>query len=184
MTKPLACLLLAAALSACASPRTTPRDAPAPRSGGVGVQDISGLLQAPTGRIALAPNEAYLEPLEAVGSPMPAYPADLLSARLEPQSVCISVAIGTRGEILARRELVEPPTCPAAAHAAFAEAALGAVSTWTFEPARRCVFPSAAAKELAHASCSGGEAIPIAVTLTYRFVYAQRDGRGDVRLGR
>lgn len=182
MLKPLACLFCLAVLAACAAPRGGPilpsSDA---RSGAVGVQDISGLLQAPEGRVALAPNEAYLEPLEAVGSPLPGYPPALLDAQLAPQTVCVSVAIGADGAILSSRGRVDLPTCPEPVHPAFVNAARTTLATWVFEPARRCVFPSPAAKALANANCSGGREIPIAVTLTYRFVFEQHDGRGSVR---
>lgn len=114
---------------------------------------------------------------------MPPYPAHLLEARLPAQTVCVRVAISAQGTILSSSGLVEMPACPEPADAALMDVVRGTLARWTFEPARRCVFPSLAAKEMAIASCNGGQEIPIAVTLTYRFVFEQHDGRGAVRLG-
>ena len=185
MVKPFACLLACLLLAACATRRADPPPdaAPASRAGSVGFQDISGLVNVPV-RVSLAPNETYLEPLEAVGSPMPGYPPVLLGARLAPQTVCVSVAIDAQGGILSSGGVIAPPACPAPAEAAFLDAVRTTLAGWTFEPARRCVFPSVAAKELANANCSGGREIPIPVTLTYRFVFEQHDGKGVVRMGR
>lgn len=177
------CVPVAVLCAGCATAVESPRGA-VPRAGAVGVQDISGLTAAPHGRIALAGNESYLEPLEAVDSPLPAYPAHLLAARLDAQAVCVRIGIDATGAIVSSRPHVESPACPAAADPAFAQAAADTLATWTFEPARRCIFPTPEAKELALASCSGGREVPIAVSLTYRFVFEQRDGEGSVRMGR
>lgn len=180
-----ALLLSALAVAGCATPRADSQaveDSPR-RAGAVGFQDISGLASAPGGRVALAPNEAYLEPLEAVGSPLPRYPSQLLSARLDAQTVCVRLAIDADGKITGRTPVVEDPACPAASDPAFWDSVSSTLARWTFEPARRCVFPTVAMKEMTNASCSGGQEIPIAVSVTYRFVFEQRDGHGSVRMG-
>lgn len=179
------CLLSGIVLAAC----TTRGDAPSRGhadqrvTSTVGFQDISDLTSAPNGRLSLAANESYLEPLEATDSPMPPYPADLLGSNLDAQTVCLRVAVGVDGTVASAVPLTEPPACPAPVDPAFSQAASRTVMAWAFEPARRCVFPTAAIKELAIASCNGGEETPIAVTLTYRFVFEQNDGTGTVRLG-
>lgn len=153
------------------------------RSGAVGFQDISGLASAPNGRVTLAENESFLEALEGPHSPMPAYPSGLLGASLEPQTVCVSVSLDARGDIISIVPVVELPACPAAVAPAFVAAVTETVGGWTYEPARRCIFPTVAIKDMAFASCNGGQEVAIAVTLTYRFVFEQRDGKGSVRLG-
>lgn len=153
-------------------------------SGAVGFQDISGLMSAPTGRLKLGENETYLEALEDPRSPMPVYPADLLSARLPPQTACVRVSLNEQGKITSIIPAVEPPACPEGVASVFASAVSDAVERWAFEPARRCSFPTAAAKAMAFSNCSGGQETPIAVTLTYKFVFEQKEGEGSVRLGR
>ena len=62
----------------------------------------------------------------------------------------------------------------------FLDAARDAVLGWHFDAAFRCEYPSDAAR--IREDCSGGRETPQAVSLAYRFIFEQRDGRGSVRL--
>jgi hypothetical protein len=53
---------------------------------------------------------------------------------------------------------------------------------WRFDPAFRCVFPEGVRPAPGVCSGTGVEEIPQAVSLVYRFVFEQRDGRGNVRM--
>ena len=69
--------------------------------------------------------------------------------------------------------------------ASFVRLAMHAARAWRFEPAVRCVFANAEAKTAAtNTGCAGATEIPQAVSLHYRFVFEQDEGRGAVRLAR
>ncbi|MFD0740447.1 hypothetical protein ACFQZQ_14270 [Lysobacter koreensis] len=155
-------------------------------SGQVGVRDITGLVPL-AARMELADHESFLMPLDDHDNAMPVYPESLLARRLPPQALCLRVSIGVDGAVMASAPIDEgAPACPDihAIDAAFFHAAQTVVSGWRFDPALRCVFPTVAAKEHVEASCSGGEEVPVPVSLAYRFVFEQRDGHGSVRIGK
>ena len=153
------------------------------RTGQVGMRDISGMIAQPS-RMALAPNESFLVPLEDDGNASPLYPVALLVQRLPPQAVCVRVGIERDGRVVSSSEAIAPPECPApgAVDAAFFDAVKAAVASWRYEPGLRCVFPDAKTKDGTVGSCGGYTEVPEAVTLTYRFVFEQKDGRGSVRM--
>ena len=70
----------------------------------------------------------------------------------------------------------------ATAAAEFVAAARAATLQWRFDPAFRCVYPGDIRPE--HGMCvgKGVQEIPQAVSLVYRFVFEQVDGRGSVRM--
>lgn len=152
-------------------------------SGQVGMRDISAVI-APTTRMQLADNESFLMPLDDSANATPAYPDALLAQRLPAQIVCMRVSVDRDGAVTSSAPLVKMPECPGPelVDAAFFGAAARAVAGWRFDPALRCVFPDAKTKENTIASCGGFQAIPEAVSLTYRFVFEQKDGRGSVRV--
>lgn len=171
-------------LAGCASTRESSIEE-ASRAGSVGVTDITQGV-ATDARMVLAANESFLMPLDERDNQVPDYPASLLAKRLPPQAVCLRVSIGSNGWVMASAPIVEAPDClgPDAIDPAFFDAAIDAVATWRFDPALRCIFPTVKAKENVEASCSGGQEVPQAVSLAYRFVFEQHDGRGAVRVGR
>lgn len=175
-------LLAAALMAGCATHGAVPPDSSA-RSGQVGMREISGAF-AQSPRIALADNESFLVPLEDDANAAPAYPQALLARQLPAQAVCVRVAVSETGSVMSSAPAVQPPECPApgAVDAAFFDAVASAVVRWRYEPGLRCVFPDAKAKDATVGSCGGHREIPQAVSLTYRFVFEQKDGRGSVRM--
>jgi len=154
------------------------------RAGQVGMREISGML-AQSSRVTLADNESFLVPVEDDANAMPAYPDALLSKALPSQAVCVRVAIERDGTVMSSSPAIAPPDCPGEeVDAAFFASVQHAVADWRYDPALRCVFPDAKTKDDTVGSCGGYTEVPEAVTLTYRFVFEQHDGRGSVRMGR
>lgn len=155
------------------------------RAGQVGMREISGMLAQPS-RVTLADNESFLVPVEDEANAMPPYPDGLLSRALPPQAVCVRVAIERDGSVMASSPAIAPPDCPGEREVdpAFFASVRRAVADWRYDPALRCVFPDAKTKDDTVGSCGGHTEVPEAVTLTYRFVFEQHDGRGSVRMGR
>ncbi|WP_158982199.1 hypothetical protein [Lysobacter panacisoli] len=170
-------------LAGCATRAPVASDESVARSGQVGMREISGAF-AQAQRMTLADNESFLVPLEDEANPSPAYPTALLAQQLPSQAVCVRVAIDEAGTVMSSTPAVQPPECPAldAADTAFFDAVAHAVAQWHYEPGLRCVFPDAKTKEQTVGSCGGYREIPQAVSLTYRFVFEQKDGRGSVRM--
>jgi hypothetical protein len=123
-------------------------------------------------------------PLDDSANAVPAYPDSLLVRRLPPQAVCLRVSIDSTGSVLSTAPVAQMPHCPGqeAVDAAFFASAAQAVAGWRFEPALRCVFPDAQTRENTYGSCGGYPETAEAVSLTYRFVFEQKDGRGSVRM--
>ena len=182
-----AMLLLPALLAGCTHARVSPVPVPAvSRTGDVGVTDISQFA-APSGRLVLADNETFFLPLPAAGNALPGYPPSLLAQRLPPQVVCLEIGVGADGEVMTASPIADAAQCPveaaglrAAADPRFLDAARDAVLGWRFDAAFRCEYPNNAAR--LRQDCSGGRETPQAVSLAYRFIFEQRDGRGSVRL--
>jgi len=169
-------------LAGCAAQRPmADNDASSTRSGQVGMRDISGMIAQPS-RMTLAPNESFLVPLEDEGNVAPRYPDTLLARGLPPQAVCVRVGIERDGRVSSSTQAVALPDCPEPVDTAFIDAVRATVSGWRYEPGLRCVFPDAKTKNDTIGSCGGYTGIPEAVTLTYRFVFEQRNGRGSVRM--
>src|SRR5688572_1252669 len=183
MTARGAAALAALLASGCATAPPTANSEAASPSGQVGMRDISAVI-APTTRMQLAENESFLMPLDDSANATPAYPDALLAQRLPAQIVCMRVSVDRDGAVTSSAPMVKMPECPGPEQvdAAFFGAAAKAVAGWRFDPALRCVFPDAKTKENTIASCGGFQAIPEAVSLTYRFVFEQKDGRGSVRV--
>jgi len=178
------CWMLAAMLLAgCATHAPVVKDDA--RAGQVGMREISGMLAQPS-RVTLADNESFLVPVEDDANAMPTYPDGLLPQALPPQAVCVRVAIERDGSVIASSPAVAPPECPGEQEVdpAFFASVQRAVAGWRYDPALRCVFPDAKTKDDTVGSCGGYTEVPEAVTLTYRFVFEQQDGRGSVRMGR
>jgi hypothetical protein len=169
-------------LAGCATQAPIANDG-ATRSGQVGMNEISALIPQPS-RMELADNESFLMPIEDDANPMPAYPETLLARRLPLQAVCVRVGVDRDGGVLSSAPAIAPPNCPEPADAAFFEAVRGAVAGWRYDPALRCVFPDAKTKDDTVGSCGGYTEIREAVTLTYRFMFEQKDGRGSVRMAK
>lgn len=177
---PILIVLACAVLTACA---TTPE--PESRHGAVGFSEIS--TAAPSqARLALADDETFEPPVPRSGNALPAYPAHLLEQRLPPQTLCLRLGIDADGSVLDTEPVSEGPDCPGnlIEESAFFAAASQTVRTWRFEPAFRCLHPSAEAAQASQGGCGfdGTREIPQAVSLVYRFVFRQIDGRGSVEL--
>lgn len=179
-------MLSCAALAGCVHTSVSPvAVAAASRTGDVGFKDISAL-GAPSGRLVLAENETFFLPLPAAGNALPAYPKSLLAQRLPPQAVCLQIGVNTQGDVMTALPIASATQCAgddpgvqAAADRRFSDAARETVSHWRFDAAFRCEYPNDAART--RGDCSGGRETPQAVSLAYRFIFEQRDGRGLVR---
>jgi hypothetical protein len=170
-------VFFSALLAGCA---TTPEREP---RGEVGMREVDAAV-APATRLVLASNESFQRPLFASANALPEYPAALLSQRLPAQAVCLRVGISETGDVLQSAPVHEGADCTATATTAagFVAAAQAAAQQWRFDPAFRCVFPEGKPPE--HGVCvgEGVREIPQAVSLVYRFVFEQVDGRGSVRM--
>ncbi|HEU0305802.1 MAG TPA: hypothetical protein VFR30_02405 [Lysobacter sp.] len=180
MGKLAGALIVLLVVAGCA---TAPSEAPSAeaRSGEVGLQDLTATI-APSARMTLAANENFLPPLPEPGNPPPAYPADLLAQQLPPQVLCLRVSIDEAGAVAAVAPLVHLPDCaePDAVARLFLEVARHTLAGWRYDPAVRCTFEQAAKPD--YPTCVGARETPQAVSLTYRFVFEQQDGRGSVRM--
>ncbi|GAB3388993.1 energy transducer TonB [Lysobacter fragariae] len=179
--RPIVVMTLACALAACAS-HPAIRDEPATNARGqVGIEDLSATV-ASTARLELAEDEHFLGALPEAGNAPPAYPADLLSRRLPPQSVCLRVSVDENGAVPASISIQLPPDCVTSdgVDARFLDAARSAVAAWQFDPAMRCIFDHGRKPDTV--TCDGARQVTQAVSLTYRFVFEQRDGRGTVKV--
>lgn len=171
-----------AALAGCAS---TPDAAPAPdpASGQVGVRDVTAAIPTDA-RLTLGANETFQPPLASPDNPLPAYPAPLLAQRLAPRAVCVQVGIDETGGVIGTAPASGNADCPSVLEEArpFYEAAAAAMQAWRFEPAFRCVFDHVPAP---NEGCGGDgtQEQAQAVSLVFRVVFEQVDGRGVVRVG-
>lgn len=167
-------------LAGCATP---PAKAPPPeprRSGDVAVRPL--LKVAGAQRLELPANEVFNAPLAESANAVPAYPSALLAQRLPPQVVCLRVSIGEQGGVIGTAPIARPPQCPSAGEIApaFADAAAVAASGWRFDPAFRCIYPDA---DSVQPGCAPGmPRVKQPVSLVYRFVFEQHDGRGSVQV--
>jgi hypothetical protein len=178
-------VLCAALLAGCATQPPVTVDDDASRSGQVGMREISSAIAQPS-RMILADNESFLVPIEDDANASPRYPDALLARQLPAQAVCVRVAVGEEGKVMSSAPVVQAPECPAPGEvdAAFFAAVAAAVAQWRYEPGLRCVFPDARTKDNTFGSCGGYTEVPEAVSLTYRFVFEQKDGRGSVRIAK
>lgn len=170
---------LALAATSCSAPRPLPPDDP--RHGQVAYEEVDPSA-AGVMRMTLAPNESFQLPLADPANAAPEYPPGLLARRLPPRVVCMRLAVGEDGSVRDAQPVVSDDDCPAAANGeqAFPAATAEAVRRWRFDPAFRCVFPEGQAVT---STCDGvdGREVPQAVSLIFRFVFEQIDGRAEVR---
>lgn len=149
----------------------------------VGVTEVDSAVPADT-RMTLAENESFMKPMPSAGNEMPLYPDNMLQHQLPPQAVCVRVSIDEKGEVSATAPIGVGPDCPAESNAAtaFYDAAQAATAAWHYEPAFRCIFPKKV--KAPRSGCLGEKVkeVPEAVSIVYRFVFEQTDGKGAVRL--
>ena len=167
-------------LTACITPTRAPLDDP--REGQVGFAEVDSAVPSDI-RLVLADNERYQPPLPDAANPAPEYPAHLLAHHLPPQAVCVRLSIDEYGAVTATAPVDQGPDCTLGmdVESAFYAAAVAAVMQWRFEPAFRCVFPEGSAPDMGCGFIDTQE-VPQAVSLTYRFVFEQVDGKGQVRI--
>lgn len=166
-------------LAGCATLPAAPEPEP-PRSGDVAVRALLDV--AATERLQLPENEVFNAPLGETDNVVPDYPEALLARRLPPRVVCLRVSIGTDGAVMGTAPVAQPPQCPSQVgiDPAFAHAAALAAGSWHFDPAFRCVYPDAGSVQ---PGCTpDSPRVAQAVSLVYRFVFEQHDGRGSVRM--
>ena len=172
---------VALGLAACACAPTSQRSA----SGQVGVSEVDTAVPAES-RMTLSSNETFQPPLPAADNAIPIFPTDLLAQRLSPQALCLRVSIDERGAVIDSAPLATGPDCPEIEQVApaFYEAAQEAVNAWRFDPAFRCIYPDGAEPD-PQGGCwgEGVKEEAQAVSLAYRFMFEQVDGKGAVRLG-
>lgn len=168
-------------LAGCTPTSAAFEDVRAPRAGDVGLTEITSSVPA-AGRMVMADGETFFMPMASQDNALPSYPQALLAQRLPPQTVCLRVSIDSAGAVMDATRLARPPDCPGSneADARFLAAAAAAARTWHFDPAVRCEYPNLQARQ--REDCTGGRETPQAVSLVYRFVFEQRDGRGLVRM--
>lgn len=172
-------------VAGCASTPVVSTADPSDPSGVVGMRPFEPGATPEVGRLALASHESFLMPVGDLANRPPVYPESRLPGRWPPQVVCLRLAVGTDGRVHDVADVTGRPGCEidSPSHPDFASAAMHAVQGWRFEPAVRCVFASAADRQAAsNTGCANAEEIPEAVSLHYRFVFEQVDGRGAVRL--
>lgn len=174
-------MLGGALLAGCAA--TPDKAPPASRSGQVGVQEVTAGVPSEA-RLVLAQNETFELPLPAPDNALPAYPPALLARGLPPRAVCVQVGVGEDGSVLGTASAPPNDDCPVLGDddQPFFAAAASAAKAWRFDPAFRCVFDHAPAPDEA-CGPAGTQEIPQAVSLVFRFVFEQVDGRGTVRVG-
>lgn len=166
-------------LAACAATPPPPREV----RGDVGVREIDAAA-APSARLTLARNESFQRPLFSSDNALPAYPPALLPQSLPPHAVCLRVGIDETGRVSMTEPVAAGTDCEMTERAApeFISAAREAAQGWRFDPAFRCVHPEGEPPDYGLCSGEGVREIPQAVSLVYRFVFEQVDGRGAVRL--
>lgn len=127
-----------------------------------------------------------LLPIANRGNTLPVYPEAVLVQAHEPKTICMRVDIDAEGKVSYAGPVLDQPGCApyTALTKVFVDAATATLGQWTYEPAVKCVFRSARAKEAAGMSCQGGKETPSAISLPYRFVFAQENGQGVVRMMR
>ena len=155
-------------------------------TGVVGVAPFDPGAALDTGRVVLDSHESFLMPLPDPSNRVPAYPEARLPDRLPPQQVCLLLAVAEDGRVRSVVDVTDRSACGATTPAGpdFVFAATQAARGWRFEPAVRCAFASAAEKAAAaNTGCAGAREVPQAVSLHYRFVFDQVEGRGGVRVG-
>lgn len=138
-------------------------------------------------RVVLASHESFLMPVGDLANQTPIYPAARLADRLPRREVCLRLAVAEDGSVFALDDVTGADGCKVqgGVEADFVDSAMHAARTWRFEPAVRCVFANAEEKAAAtNTGCAGAREIPQAVSLHYRFVFEQDEGRGAVRLAR
>lgn len=178
------CVLMVATLllAGCAA-SPVENATPDTRSGQVGVREVTAGV-AGEARLVLAQNETFAPPLPAPDNALPIYPAELLAQNLPPLAVCVQVGVAEDGSVLGTSNAPPSPDCPAPLPEAqpFFDAAAATTMTWRFDPAFRCVFDHPPTPDEACGN-EGTREIPQAVSLVFRFVFEQVDGRGTVRVG-
>ena len=176
-------MVMGVLLAGCAA---APKEqaAPDPLSGQVGMREVTAGIPGEA-RLVLAQNETYAPPLPAADNALPVYPEELLAQRMQPRAVCVQVGIGEDGSVIGTAPAPASADCPSLLGddlTPFFASASEVAMTWRFEPAFRCVFDHTPAPDEACGN-DGTQEIPQAVSLVYRFVFEQIDGRGTVRVG-
>lgn len=171
---------LAALATGCAAPERASRQDP--RSGQVGFAEVDSAV-VPANRLSLADNESFQPPLPRADNAAPAYPPELLERHLPPQSVCVRLSIDEGGSVFDAAPVDQGPECALGmdVESAFFAAAAKAAMGWRFEPAFRCVFQEGTPAD-AGCGLDGTVEIPQPVSLVYRFVFEQVDGKGTVSI--
>jgi len=182
--------LVAMGLGGCASdPESIPdraADAVVP-SGRSAVQPFNPAAAQDIDRVVLESHESFLMPVGDLANQTPIYPEARLVDRLPRREVCLRLSVAEDGRVFALEDVTRAPSCQVQGdvEAEFVDSAMHAARAWRFEPAVRCVFATAEEKAAAaNTGCAGAREIPQAVSLHYRFVFEQDEGRGTVRLAR
>ena len=107
----------------------------------------------------------------------PEYPEEVDDIRRK-LDICASFVVTEEGGV-DEVEIVDLPVCPDSrsyAASAFGKAVVSAVSDWTFFGAAICSFPDVASK---NDDCEGEGAKlePVAIRLTYNFIFDSSSGR-------
>lgn len=154
------------------------------KTGNVGMNDISGDL-VNVNRVALAKNESFIPPLDDENNRIPEYPEGLLAKNLPPSALCMQIVVSEEGTVTGSSLVEQAPSCPpvTSLDPLMIQSVEQTVSAWRFEPGLRCVFPDVQTKETTYGSCGQSTSIAEPVSLTYRFVFEQKGGKGVVSMG-
>ena len=184
MRNPLFHLLILLALCGCVSLVAPVETGFRAKGGQVGMNDISDELVS-NQRMVLASNESFIPPLDDDSNAPPGYPAALLGQSLDARVVCLQIAVAADGTVSASHPVEHPPRCPRVGELdpQMLASASNAVAGWRFEPGLRCIFPDIETKQTTYGSCGESKSVAEPVSLTYRFIFEQKDGKGHVHIG-
>ena len=138
----------------------------------------------PQDSMTLKDNDTFQRPMPMPVNAVPAYPDTRLAHLLPPQTVCVRTTIADTGTVGATAPIGAGPDCPTPenAPAAFYEAAEAAAKAWSFDPAFKCVYPKRVKPNPNGCWGDDVEEIPTAVSMVFRFVFEQADGKPAVKL--
>jgi hypothetical protein len=141
------------------------------------------LLPEAAGRYEMAPHQAFVYPVP-VDTAGPAFPSAGMPRELPAFTLCVAFVVDEKGKATQVAPLRQAGCADGAAQPLLRDAALSAVSGWTFEPAMFCDYPDALSRDRDWNGygCAGErvQARAVPVTLAYAFTFEIREGRQRV----
>ncbi|WP_093490122.1 hypothetical protein [Pseudoxanthomonas sp. YR558] len=141
------------------------------------------MLPEAAGRYEIAPHQAFVYPVP-VDTAGPAFPSAGMPRELPAFTLCVAFVVDEKGKATQVAPLRQAGCADGAAQPLLRDAALSAVSGWTFEPAMFCDYPDALSRDRDWNGygCAGErvQARAVPVTLAYAFTFEIREGRQRV----